>query len=67
MMLIVIGLIKSPGIEQKTANNETDPEGIAASFYKGKNIKLIVPHAPGGGYDESARLIMPYLEKCTGT
>ncbi len=38
----------------------------AAEFYSGKNIKFIVPYKPGGGYDEYARLIEPYLEKHSG-
>lgn len=37
-----------------------------AAFYDGKNIRWIVPYSPGGGYDEYARLLGPYLEKYTG-
>lgn len=35
-------------------------------FYKGNNIKFIVPYAPGGGYDSWARGLAPYLKKYTG-
>lgn len=38
----------------------------AASFYKGKNLTLIVPNKPGGGYDAYSRLLAPYLSKYTG-
>ena len=38
----------------------------AASFYQGKKIRWIVPYSPGGGYDEYARLLSPYLNKYTG-
>ncbi|MCG6901249.1 MAG: hypothetical protein LJE68_01075 [Rhodobacter sp.] len=38
----------------------------AAEFYKDNVIKFIVPYKPGGGYDEYARLIAPYMEKYTG-
>ena len=38
----------------------------AATFYKGKSIKWIVPYKPGGGYDEYSRLLAPYMEKYTG-
>jgi len=38
----------------------------AADFYKGKNIRWIIPYKPGGGYDEYSRLIAPYFEKYTG-
>ncbi len=42
-------------------------EGVdAASFYQGKKVKWIVPYSPGGGYDEYARLLSPYLEEFTG-
>ncbi|MEX2496253.1 MAG: tripartite tricarboxylate transporter substrate-binding protein [Woeseia sp.] len=43
-------------------------EGLtgAAAFYHGKNIRWIVPYSPGGGYDEYARLVSPYLQKHTG-
>jgi tripartite-type tricarboxylate transporter receptor subunit TctC len=38
----------------------------AAAFYDGRNIRWIIPYSPGGGYDEYARLISPFLEKYTG-
>ena len=38
----------------------------AEEFYAGKNIRWIIPYSPGGGYDEYARLLDPYLEKYTG-
>lgn len=37
-----------------------------AAFYDGRNIRWIVPYSPGGGYDEYARLLGPFLEKYTG-
>lgn len=37
-----------------------------AAFFHGEQIRWIVPYSPGGGYDEYARLIAPYLEKHTG-
>ena len=39
----------------------------AAAFYKGKNLTLVVPYKPGGGYDTWGRLLAPYLGKYTGT
>jgi len=35
----------------------------ASSYYKGKTLTMIIPHAPGGGFDTYARTILPYLEK----
>ncbi len=37
-----------------------------AEFYDGKNVRWIIPYSPGGGYDEYARLIAPYIEKHLG-
>lgn len=37
----------------------------AASFYKGKNIRWIVPYSTGGGYDKYTRLISPFFAKYT--
>lgn len=38
----------------------------AANFFKGKTITLVVPNAPGGDMDVSARMIAPYLQKAVG-
>ncbi len=38
----------------------------AASFYKGKTVKIVVGYGPGGGYDAYARMIEPYLAKALG-
>lgn len=49
--------------------NTTTTTGAGASAtaatcdYKGKTIDFAVPYDPGGGYDQYARLIAPYLEK----
>ena len=43
------------------------PENTPESFFDGAVIKFIVPNNPGGGYDEYARLIAPYIEKYTGS
>ncbi len=36
------------------------------NFYKGRVLKIIVSAAPGGGYDQWARGLVPYLKKYTG-
>jgi tripartite-type tricarboxylate transporter receptor subunit TctC len=35
----------------------------AAEFYKGKTVTIIVPFAPGGGFDQYPRMAQPSLEK----
>jgi tripartite-type tricarboxylate transporter receptor subunit TctC len=49
-----------------SASVSESSKGMPASFFDGATIKLIVPNNPGGGYDDYARLILPYLEKYTG-
>jgi tripartite-type tricarboxylate transporter receptor subunit TctC len=36
------------------------------SFYSGKILQLVVPYGPGGGYDQWARVLAPYLQKYLG-
>lgn len=38
----------------------------ASNFYAGKTITLIVPNAPGGLMDVTARIVAPYLQKYAG-
>ncbi len=58
-LLLLVGLT---GCQPTGSNQSID----AASFYKGKKVRWIVPYSPGGGYDEYARLLSPYLRKYTG-
>jgi tripartite-type tricarboxylate transporter receptor subunit TctC len=38
-------------------------QGTAADFYKGKQIQLIIPSTPGGGYDLYGRLLARHIGK----
>ena len=59
-LIVIAGLT---GCAQEDAGSEAlEPE----AFYDGRNIRWIIPYSPGGGYDEYARLLSPYLEKYTG-
>jgi tripartite-type tricarboxylate transporter receptor subunit TctC len=40
--------------------------GGASSFYQGQTLTLVVPYSPGGGYDQWARVLAPYLQKYLG-
>jgi len=39
------------------------PRGMAAEYYEGKTVRLVVMTTPGGGYDTYARAIARYLGK----
>ncbi len=58
-LLVIAGLAACQRAED---NASADP----ANFYAGKKVRWIVPYSPGGGYDEYARLLSPYMEKYTG-
>lgn len=51
---------------QAGKQQEGPPKTGAAAFYDGRNIRWIIPYSPGGGYDEYARLLGPFLEKYIG-
>jgi tripartite-type tricarboxylate transporter receptor subunit TctC len=44
----------------------TESKSSANDFYKGKTLTVIVPYGPGGGYDQWARIIAPYMQKYLG-
>jgi tripartite-type tricarboxylate transporter receptor subunit TctC len=40
--------------------------GSPSSFYSGQTLTVVVPYGPGGGYDQWARIMSPYLKKYLG-
>lgn len=58
-VLLVVGTMRNQGVT-------TDQNEDVAAFYNGQKIVWIIPYSPGGGYDEYARLLSPYLSKYTG-
>ncbi|MCL6637559.1 MAG: hypothetical protein K6T26_06405 [Alicyclobacillus sp.] len=58
----------APPATTNTAGNTSGSASTsaAAEFYKGKTLTVIVPYGPGGGYDQWARLLAPYLQKYLG-
>lgn len=55
------------GAASSGAASSTAPaSSAAAGFYQGKTITLIVPNAPGGLMDVTARIVAPYLQKAAG-
>lgn len=64
-ILVIVLLVVAGRANKDDAGMHSSQDAVAA-FYKGKAIKWIIPYSPGGGYDEYARLIAPYLSKYTG-
>ncbi len=58
-ILLVVGTIRNQGVVHNTDEDVT-------AFFRGQIITWIIPYAPGGGYDEYARLLSPFLRKYTG-
>ena len=56
LICMTFGLSTSLTIGTATAND-------VESFYRGKTIEFIVGAAPGGGFDLTARPLLPYLSK----
>ncbi|MCL6637726.1 MAG: hypothetical protein K6T26_07240, partial [Alicyclobacillus sp.] len=54
---------KASAPAQAQADTSTESSSAGTDFYKGKTLRIVVPHAPGGGYDQWARLLAPYLQK----
>jgi len=42
---------------------KTAAQGTTHDFYKGKNVRIVVGYAPGGGYDFYARVIARHVSK----
>ncbi len=49
-----------------SSSESTSSSQSGADFFKGKTMQIIVPYGPGGGYDQWARIIAPYMQKYLG-
>src|SRR5680860_1483930 len=65
----------SAGSERSTGEAEADPTGTATgegagatevSCYEGETATFVVSYGTGGGYDQIARFMAPYLEEELG-
>ena len=54
---------EEPATEGEDAATEAATE---SSALEGETVEFVVPYEPGGGYDQYARLIAPYLADCIG-
>jgi tripartite-type tricarboxylate transporter receptor subunit TctC len=61
-LTLTAGLTAACGTSGGTASGS----GGGSSFYQGQTLTLVVPYSPGGGYDQWARILEPYLQKDLG-
>lgn len=62
-----IGAIALAGTLAACGNNSgSSSSGTSTNFYKGKTLEVLVPNAPGGHIDITARTAAPYIEKYLG-
>ena len=65
-VVVVLSVLIIAGLVTRKTGDATQAGEDVAAYYKGKIVKWIIPYSPGGGYDEYARLLSPYLSKYTG-
>ncbi|WP_067934988.1 Bug family tripartite tricarboxylate transporter substrate binding protein [Alicyclobacillus kakegawensis] len=54
------------GSQKNVSTSHTESATSASAFFKDKTMQILVPYGPGGGYDQWARLIAPYLQEYLG-
>ena len=65
-LLVAVTLYFDNAKDNHTNDTNKYSENSVADFFDGEVIRWIIPNKPGGGYDEYARLMVPYIEKYTG-
>jgi tripartite-type tricarboxylate transporter receptor subunit TctC len=63
--LVALGLL-GLSLSGGSAGASSTAKSAPAGFYARKTLTLLVPNAPGGDMDVTARLIAPYLRKALG-
>lgn len=67
---VVVGVIALSGTALaacgRNAGSGSASSSTPADFYHGKTVELLVPNAPGGNIDVTARVAAPYLQKYLG-
>jgi tripartite-type tricarboxylate transporter receptor subunit TctC len=64
-LTLTAGLAAACGTSN-AASSDSGGSGSGSSFYQGKTLSVVVPYGPGGGYDQWARVLSPYLKKYLG-
>lgn len=57
---LLVGLSAGPALGSVRAHGNVD------NFYQGKTLTVLVPNAPGGNIDVTARVAAPYLQRALG-
>jgi tripartite-type tricarboxylate transporter receptor subunit TctC len=63
---VILSGCANGGNTKTNADASSQSKSSASDFYKGKTLSIIVPYGPGGGYDQWARIISPYMKKSLG-
>lgn len=66
--VVAVGLavtLAACGSSSSGGANAAAPQG-SSSFYSGQTVSIVVPYGPGGGYDQWARVLAPYMQKYLG-
>lgn len=65
-LTVTAALATACGSNGNTSSTSGGSGSDEASFYKGKTLTVVVPYGAGGGYDQWARVLSPYLQKYLG-
>jgi len=61
---ILVGGAALPAVA--TGSRPAARHGSPSNYYRGKTVTILVPNAPGGNIDVTARVAVPYLQKALG-
>ena len=64
--IAVIALTGTVAACGNSASSGSAASATSANFYSGKTLELLVPNAPGGNIDVTARVAAPYIQKYLG-
>lgn len=63
MLLLVLGLLIGCGATSGGNQAGGEQKGEQCEGYPARDIDFVVPYDPGGGYDNWARLVAPFIEE----
>jgi tripartite-type tricarboxylate transporter receptor subunit TctC len=61
--IALLGVVAGCGPDKGSSSAAAGENG---NFFAGKTLQIVVPYGPGGGYDQWARVLTPYMKKYLG-